>query len=255
MRLHLKKTYKVDFTDIDFTGKLNLYSLSNYMQKIASDHATELGFNYYKGEDEETAACYWILSRVKYQIESYPEWEEKISLETYPGGYDKLFAVRCFKVYNEKGELAGSIIGDYILMDAKKQRPVKIKGIKPPLNILDFPYEGGKLDKLAIPTEILKRDIRKCRYSEIDLNQHMNNGQYIKWILDMLSLEQIKTHSVASLQINFNASVMYGDIVKVYLGKNEAGKIMVWGMSEDEKTNYFISEMSFKNPEQAHLVK
>ena len=239
MSLRLKEEYKVQFDAVDFTGKITINGLCSYMQIIAANHASLLNVNYYK--NNEGPQYYWILSKVKYVIDEYPRWEEKVTLETYPGGYEKLYAVRLFDIYNEAGRKIGYIIGDYLLMDPDKKRPVKIKGGGEGLSFLDFPYEGECLPKLKIPEGVLKIENRKAYYSEMDLNEHMNNGHYIKWVVDMLPLEVLRTHEISSFEINYNTSVTYGTEVKVVLSQNEDGAYVIYGNSMDDTTNYFVA--------------
>lgn len=239
MSLKLREEYTVQFDSIDFTGKITINGLSSYMQIIAANHASLLNFNYYK--NSEAPQYYWILSKVKYVIEEYPKWEEKIAMETYPGGYEKLYAVRLFDIYNASGKKIGYIIGDYLLMDAVKMRPVKIKGNTGDLAFLDFPYDGESVAKLKIPEGILKVERRKAYYSEIDLNGHMNNAHYIKWVVDMLPLQTLKDHEISIFEINYNASITYGTEVKVILSQNEQNEYVIYGNSTDDTVNYFIA--------------
>lgn len=248
MKAQLKEEYEVEVDDIDFCSQMSMLGLAKHMQNIAAHHAQDSGFNYYK--DGVEPRCYWILSRVKYSLKRSVKWQEKFSLTTYPGGYDKLFAVRLFDIQDAQGEQIGSIIGDYILMDVQKGRPARINNGEPTFEVLNFPYEGEKLDKLPVPTEgIIAEERRKARYSEIDLNGHMNNIQYIKWVVDMLPLEVHKAYEIESLQINYNASVMYHDEVKVILAATQKQQYRVAGISLDGKTNYFTAEMTLRKRE------
>jgi len=244
MSLKLKEEYKVQFDAIDFKGKITINGLCSYMQIIAANHASLLNFNFYK--NSEAPEYYWILSKVKYVIDEYPKWEEKIAMETYSGGYDKLYAIRLFDIYNASGKKIGHIIGNYLLMDAAKMRPVRIKGSSGPLAVLDFPYEGESLVKLEIPEGILKVEMRKAYYSEIDLNEHMNNAHYIKWAVDMLPLELLREHEISTLEINYNTSITYGTEVKVVLSQNERNEYVVYGNSMDDTINYFVATVALR---------
>ena len=244
MSLKLRETHKVEFDAIDFTGKMTLNGLSRYMQMIAGNHAELLGFNYYKNSDEPE--YYWILSRVRYEITHYPKWEETIHIETYPGGCDKLYAVRLFDIYNEVEEKIGQIIGDYVLMDFKTNRPVRIKGNTGSLAFLDFPYEGEALKKLKLPKQALKVEKRKAYYSEMDLNNHMNNAHYIRWAVDMLPMSVFESYEISSLEINYNASIEYGVEVNVALAQDEQGNYIVYGNSLDDTKNYFVVHISLR---------
>lgn len=244
MEEKFREAFQVDFDAIDFTGKMSIQGLSRYMQIIAGHHASSLNFNFFK--NGQNPGYYWIISKVKYVIESYPKWDDEIILETYPGGYDKLYAVRLFDVYDKKQKKIACIIGDYLLMDMEKKRPVRIKGGAGSLTILDFPYEGEKLQKLKVPDRMLKVEQRKAYYSEMDLNNHMNNAHYVKWAIDMLPFDLLKTHEVSCLEINYNASIEYGKEVKLVLSQNEAGTYVVSGQDLQEDKNYFIAEMTLR---------
>lgn len=244
MSFKLKEEYKVQFDAIDFTGKMTINGLCSYMQLIAANHASLLDFNYYK--NSETPEYYWIISKVKYVMNEYPKWEDKIAIETYPGGYKKLYAVRLFDIYNASGKKIGYIIGDYLLMDAAKMRPARIKGNTGALAFLNFPFEGESLAKLQIPEEVLKVEKRKAYYSEMDLNEHMNNAHYIKWVVDMLPMELFRTHEISTFEINYNTSVTYGIEVNVVLSQNDRGDYVVYGNSVDDTINYFVAEVGLR---------
>ncbi|MDF2614774.1 MAG: hypothetical protein K0S71_2560 [Clostridia bacterium] len=245
MLLRLREEHKIEFEDIDFTEKLAMYGIIHYMQQLAANHAIKLGISYYKNGDKPK--YYWVISRVKFSMMKYPNWQEKIAIETYPGGYDKLFAVRLFDLFGENEEKIGHIIGDYILIDAETERPVKIKGIAPPLDVLDFPYQGETLGKILLPTEIIKEETRKARYTEIDVNKHMNNAYYVKWVVDMIDLEDFCHKEIESLQINYNTSVTYNTKVRVKMGINDENEHVVYGTSFDGSINYFSAKFVMRD--------
>ena len=249
MSLRLRENYKVQFDNVDFKGYLSINGISSYMQIIAGKHASILGFNYYINQG--VPDYYWILSRVKYVVNEYPKWEDEIQIETYPGGCEKLFAVRMFDLYNHKGDQIGYIIGDYILMDNHKKRPARIKGNET-LAFLDFPYEGEALTKFKAPNQDIRQEAlhiekRKAYYSELDLNGHMNNAHYVRWIADMFGVEQFENYEIATLEINYNVSITYGAQVEIFLVQQEDKEhYMVYGNSLDGDIQYFISKVQLR---------
>ena len=58
--LQFEKEYRIHVYETGPDGKLNLYSLFNYMQDIASDHAIKLGFG---RDDLMRDNRFWVLSR------------------------------------------------------------------------------------------------------------------------------------------------------------------------------------------------
>jgi medium-chain acyl-[acyl-carrier-protein] hydrolase len=92
MELHqFEKEYTVHVYETGPDGRLNIYSLFNYMQDIASENAIMLGFG---RDDLLKNNHFWVLSRMYAEITEWPRWEEKIIVKTWPNGTDKLFAMR-----------------------------------------------------------------------------------------------------------------------------------------------------------------
>ena len=45
------------------------------------------------------------------------------------------------------------------------------------------------------------------RYSDLDLNNHVNNASYVRWMLDSYPIEFHRRHRIHSLLVNFLAEV------------------------------------------------
>lgn len=243
MDIELKEDYVVEIEDVDFLGHMNLLGLARNMQNIAVHHADLVGLGFYK--DEVKPTYYWVVSRVKYILNKNLSWKDKFSLNTYIAGNQKLFGVRLADIIREPHETIGKIIMNYILVDADKGRPLRIS---PEMGegIVTQEYQGESLEKLGLPTTIIAEEKRKARYSEIDVNGHMNNVQYIKWILDMLPLDFYREKEVETLQINYNKPIMYQDKIKIILGTVKEAGYRIAGISLDGKTNYFTAHMTFR---------
>ncbi len=249
MNLQYEQEFEVGFELVDYTLNLKLNGLCTFMQTVANKHASLLGLNYYQNADnsEEENSYYWILSKAKYVVDKYPKWEEMVQLRTFPRGRHRLAAMRGFDIINN-GEKCGYIIGEYLLMDARRQRPVKIQGRTDALAVIDFPYEGEVIEKLKPEGQLQKTDIRKPYYTEIDLNNHMNNAFYINWATDMLDLEIHDKYEIAEFQINYNKGIQYGQSIKVSLYYNSLDEDMyVTGDSEEEGKNYFTVKMRLRH--------
>lgn len=237
------KRFNIDFKDADLRMKLRMSSLVDYMQEIAGEHAYQLGLNFF-GQEKEV---YWIVSRAKMHLEEYPNWNDTITMSTYPAGIDKLFAVRRFDIHNEEGEAMGYIIADYVLMDTATQRPVRPQNLGGSFEMLCYPYEGESLPKLKAPVEVTSCDRRKARYSEIDVNGHMNNAHYVRWAMDMMSSRELAEKEVQSIQTNYITSILEGDEVSMARGLDENGDTIIQGTSLDGKTIYWTSKVIFKD--------
>ncbi len=124
--MQFEKEYRVHVYETGPDGRLNLYSLFNYLQDIASDHAIRLGFG---RDDLLRDNRFWVLSRIYAEISEWPEWEDSIIVKTWPNGTDKLFALRNFDVSFPDGRHIASATSSWLILDRttrKVQRPDSI---------------------------------------------------------------------------------------------------------------------------------
>lgn len=236
----LKQSYKVDFDNIDVSGKLSINAISRYMQELAAKDASRLGISFLDGENVPQA--YWILSRVKYDIQRYPVCNEDITMETYPAGCDKLFLVRCFEIKDKNEQMIGKITANYLLMDTKRNRPIKLSPNTEELAQFDYLYDGEKVAKVSGVTLPVREELRKAYYSEIDYNGHMNNSHYIRWSVDMLTEELVKGREIKSIEINYNAPIMCNSEVRLMVQDIEGG-YLISGQNVISGKNYFNTEI------------
>ncbi|MGL4738884.1 MAG: acyl-[acyl-carrier-protein] thioesterase [Cellulosilyticaceae bacterium] len=236
------KYFTIPFRDVDQNGYMKMSALVDYMQETSNEHAGLLGIDFL--EPYEGKTYYWIVSRAKMYLETYPKWQEEIRIETYPCGADRLFAVRRFDIYNAADEQIGHIIGYYIVLDGEAHRPVRLRTFAKDFSLFEMQYEGEQLPKLELDEERVIEDVRKVRSGEIDSNNHMNNAHYIRWTTDLFTCQELVAHPVRSIQTNYITSLVEGDVVKVILAKDEQGNYTAQGMDEDEKTIYWTSQIT-----------
>jgi acyl-ACP thioesterase len=76
-------------------------------------------------------------------------------------------------------------------------------------------WEPGKI---RIKGEEICRETVKVRYSDLDLNNHVNNTSYILWVENILRENNFSTNE---LLINYQAECMLGDEVILSLWKKD----------------------------------
>jgi len=225
--LHFEKEYRVHVYEIGPNGKLSLFSLFNFMQDIASDHAVKLGFG---RDDLMRDNRFWVLSRIYAVITDWPLWEEKIILKTWPNGTDKLFAMRNYEVYYPGGRNIASATSSWLVLDRttkKIQRPESILSIfNPDLHPDEKPLRyASKLEPAAEDGYI--SDSYKIKVSDLDVNLHTNNVRYLSWVSDSYTLDFLMKNAPMSAEINYLAESMCDE------------EIIVKTSQDTEKESYY----------------
>lgn len=205
------KNYKVHVYETNPAGKLSLYSLFNYLQDAASDHAELLG---YGRNDLLKENGIWVLSRIYVEIKRLPLWNESIDVNTWPSGIDNVFALRNYEVLSSDGIIIRSSSSWLILDNNTKKihRPGYPDRIK-------FPVRENNIrnsTKLTFKGEQAVTDhCFRIKASDLDVNLHTNNAAYLRWITDSYDLRFIMENDPRSIEINYLAETRYGDEISL----------------------------------------
>lgn len=236
------KSFKVQFSETDFTFKLKLYALINKMQETSSLHAEKLGMGYDALEEYNLA---WIISKYQIYMDSYPKWDDTITLETWPSGKDKIFAMRSFAIYNQNKEKIGSIASAYVLVDAKTGRLQRTSAL--PIEYPAMPKEEmHEFLRLRIPKDYpIHKCTRKVNYTDLDINMHMNNACYVQWIEDCFTLEQHKAKIIKDIQVNFISGATIGEEIdlSVYKDAESVDKFYILGKEKHKGREIFKASL------------
>jgi medium-chain acyl-[acyl-carrier-protein] hydrolase len=213
--LQFEKEYRIHVYETGPDGRLNLYSLFNYLQDIASDHAVKLGFG---RDDLMRDNRFWVLSRMYAEISQWPLWEETIIVRTWPNGTDKLFAMRNYEVKYPDGRHIASGTSSWLILDRttkKIQRPDSIlTQYNPNLHADKSPIRyASKLEPANGSVYITP--VFRIKVSDLDVNLHTNNVRYLKWASDTYDLDFIMNNAPQSVEINYLAESMFNEEIVI----------------------------------------
>jgi medium-chain acyl-[acyl-carrier-protein] hydrolase len=214
MKLPLyEKEYKIPVYDTGPDGKLSLYSLFNYLQDIASEHAGRLKWG---RDDLMKENRFWVLSRIVADIDLWAAWEETLIVRTWPRGTDKLFAIRDYEVSYPDGRHVASGSSSWLIVDRTSKRIQR-----PDETLTQFNSEVSVKNSLGRNAEKVEpssgkgheTDNFKIKVSDLDVNLHTNNVRYIKWVTDTYNLDYIMNNTPVSLEVNYLAESVFGEEV------------------------------------------
>ncbi|MDR3123621.1 MAG: acyl-ACP thioesterase [Treponema sp.] len=209
-----KETYPVGFTAVDESGGLTLAAAFDYFQEAAIRHAENLGV----GRGPMAALGQgWVLSRLSVSMLRRPRQTERLTVRTWPRGWEKLFAIRDFDVRDEAGTPVAVARSCWLIVNIEKRRPLRPQAAMEqlPLNEgLDALADGGKGLETAPGME--KAAERTAAYSDIDFNGHMNNARYVQWIQDILEPGALTGAATMRLDINYLSEVKAGETLELW---------------------------------------
>lgn len=210
--IEFEKRYKIPVYDTDFQGKLSIFSLFNYIQDIASEHAEILHFG---RDDLHKNNQFWILSRIYAEIKLFPSWGETVTLRTWPRGTDGMFALRDIEIRSEKGDVIAGATTSWVIVNASTRKPQRPENLLERMN-LEFPSTRAttrNAGKLVYNTPSVQTDAVPFSVvaSDLDVNYHVNNVKYIQWVYNTRTVKFLEGNIATSAEINYLSEAREGD--------------------------------------------
>jgi len=208
----------------DFKGKATLPVMGNFILQAATIHAQERGFGYEAIVKDNIA---WVLSRLSIEMSEYPGHDEDLIVETWVEDVTRFFTQRCFRFINKDGNTIGYARTIWAAIDMKTRRPIDIPAWRPDLaEYVDNTKECPVEKPLKIPAvENVESSMGySVRYSDIDINRHMNSIKYIEHTLNVFDLEVFKEYDIRKFEIVYLSEGGFGNKLKLYkekIGSNE----------------------------------
>lgn len=201
---------------VDFTGRLTMGVLGNHLLNCAGFHANDRGFGIASlNEDNYT----WVLSRLAIELDEMPYQYEDFSIQTWVENVYRLFTDRNFALINKDGKVIGYARSVWAMISMNTRKPADLLALHCG-NIADYvcdehcPIEKPSRIKVASATPA---DSIKVRYSDIDVNGHVNSIRYIEHILDLFPIEMYKEKRIRRFEMAYVAESYHGDELSFYM--------------------------------------
>jgi medium-chain acyl-[acyl-carrier-protein] hydrolase len=200
--------YTIRSYEVDTQGNATMPLLYRFMQESASNHAEQLGLGISWLTENNLA---WVLTRQLVVMDVYPRWGETIQILTWPTGRDRLLWYRDFKILS-KDNVIGKATTAWLVIDPVSRRPQRTDT----LPSLDPPSDVERAlprwpEKVAAPSEDAPSHFIRARYRDLDVNEHVNNAQYVEWALEAFDLDFHRMHRLKEIEVNYLVEALYGD--------------------------------------------
>lgn len=225
-----EKKFTIESIDVDEFGTLKLSALFKYIQLVAGDAIQSAGI----GQDAlMQEGLLWVLTRIQIKVNKWPKWQDKIIFKTYPNDNIKFIYPRHFIIYDNNGEEIIRIVSTWSLIN-KYDRKISMYDLH---SFKDFIVEKHD-DELPLPSKLILKSeptysySNTVRYTDCDINRHLNNTRYIDYILDVKKSSFYKDYFITDFQIQYEHELLEEDVVNLYTFE-EDNKLYVLGKKND----------------------
>ncbi len=229
LEYQLSKEYVFDIGQIDSRGIARPSAIVDFMQDAATRHAGELGLS---GEILEQKRAFWVLSRLKYRLNRPLQSYETIRVTTWPRQMKGPVWYRDF-LFETEGETVGSAVTAWAVVNIDTHRLMRPKS----LGVVIADQIVGEPELLGrIKTDHLEPCFdRVVRYSDIDVNRHLNNVKAVDILSDAFGLEEDETRWVSQMHVNFLAESACGTKLTLARSQSEGGMCVAAFAGDQEK--------------------
>lgn len=206
--------YRVDSRDVDMFNQCRPSAVLGALQEAATRAALELGAS--GPEVLEKYNCLWMVSRNWVELDAPLRWNDRLLIRTWHRGGAGVSSYRDFDIFRD-GKPIGQAVSLWVLVEADSHKLFRMKDLD------EFRgTDGGELNKdvklhrVAMPEEFDGSVRRDMRYSDTDINGHINNIHYADFACDALHLERLGAGKfVRSFQIGYVSECRAGESVRV----------------------------------------
>ena len=187
----------------DRYGYVRPLILMNELQGCADTHAEILGCGRTFLTEHNMA---WVVTHYLVDIIELPREGEELTFSTWPSMKELLRATRDFEIRGADGRLMVRATSQWVLIDMATRRPVCLDDAVPTL----VQHGARAWDRIfcKFPDFTLeKTHVFKCRFDDIDVNQHINNAVYAVWATESVGYTYRNEHKLRSIELNFKKEI------------------------------------------------
>lgn len=229
--------YTIPYSLMDGKGRCSTLSLVNLAQDLAAAH---YGLGGLSIPHLQKMGLTWVITKQEFIFNNYPVGRDEMVLQTWAHEPKGLFCFRDYKysyaingkkpclnvAYTDQiaseGKMPDLTIKDenlimgatsnWMILELETGRPIKPSSAE--MGTLTYSNDKASshnFSKIALSDGWDTQMEFSPSLLDIDINSHVNNLNYVRWILSYMDYDFCKGKLVRSLETNFVNSALFGD--------------------------------------------
>ena len=241
--------YEIRLSGLDVDGQehCKASALLNHLQNAATLAAEDGGF----GREAliERYGAFWMLARSWFRLSRPLKYEDKVTIRTWHRGGRGAIMYRDYDIL-ANGQPVGESVSGWVLASVDTRKLLRLG------SIAELERTGGgalcktmTLAKLHQPEVLREVERRLMRYSDTDLNGHVNNTRYADFACDAVEMQRLTPDRfLAEMQVGYLAECRAGETLSLRVGE-QGDRRYVLGMDDTGKPRFeaalFFGETPF----------
>ncbi len=222
--------YAVASSVIDAESRLSPLGIVQLTQDLA---AADYAFNGLSIPHLQRRGLTWVLVKQRFEIDEYPLWLDNLTLSTWAKAPRGLFCFRDFEGVYAPGGRRYSVerpepengawdsspaapffrgTSNWMVLDTETGKPVKpAPEVMGPLTFCGEDVLPPSFPKIVLPDVWDVEVPVTASILDIDLNSHVNNVNYVRWVLSHMPPSVYEGRLISVLDTYFMTSAKLGD--------------------------------------------
>lgn len=214
------ETMTVMNADADFRSLLKPSALLRYVEQVSADHARTFGMTDQFFKDHGVA---FLVGKQALKFDRVPQRAEKLTLLTRAEASRRGSVKRITTVTDAEGKQVAMVDCRWIVVSLAENRILREPGWT-----VDGFWNETVEGELPLQLHKCREELTSAgewtvRYSQCDLNGHLNNAFYLDLVCDALPLEVVRKGPVTFASINYHREVPMGETVEVFYAPSAEG--------------------------------
>ena len=160
-----------------------------------------------------------MLSRLAVELDEMPYQYENFSVQTWVENVYRLFTDRNFAIIDKDGKKIGYARSVWAMISLNTRKPadlLTLHGGSIVDYVCDEPCPIEKPSRIKVTSDRPVATLT-AKYSDIDINGHVNSIRYIEHILDLFPIDLYKTKRIRRFEMAYVAESYFGDELSFFL--------------------------------------
>ncbi|KAL3623982.1 Palmitoyl-acyl carrier protein thioesterase, chloroplastic [Castilleja foliolosa] len=220
-----RQNFSIRSYEIGADRTASVETLMNHFQETALNHVRNAGL-LADGFGSTPEMCkrnlIWVVTKMQVLVDRYPTWGDVVQVDTWVAASGKNGMRRDWLVRDRNtGDILTRASSLCVMMNKETRKLSKIPDeVREEIGVyfVDSPPivddDSRKLPKLDDNTADYIRSGLTPKWSDLDINQHVNNVKYVGWILESAPLPLVETHELAGMTLDYRRECMRDSVLQ-----------------------------------------
>ncbi|KAE8676071.1 Palmitoyl-acyl carrier protein thioesterase [Hibiscus syriacus] len=212
--LVFRQNFSIRSYEIGADRTASIETVMNHLQETALNHvrsAGMLGDGFGSTPEMCQKNLIWVVTRMQVVVDRYPTWGDVVQVDSWVSASGKNCMRRDWVIRDSKtGDILTRASSIWVMMNKVTRRlskiPEEVRGEIEPYFMNSEPVVAEDSRKLVKLDDSSAEYVRKGltpRWSDLDVNQHVNNVKYIGWILESAPLPILESRELSSMSLEY----------------------------------------------------